>query len=325
MVETNTTNLSLTYMTSGYAASQAVNRSQCMTGNNRVLITSSVCVGICLCGLVGNMMVMWFVGFQLKKSPFTVYVLNLAVADFSLLLFLLVRLILHIISTVYCIVSFQYRLTNFILMDLFLFWYFASMYLLSAMSMERCLSVLFPIWYRCHRPKRLSGILCGVLWALAGLFVSLVFIGCYIPLPISCERLLQGISIVNFLIFSLFPFVSNISLYLKLQCGSQRRHLGKLYVVVLLSVIFLFIFGFPLTVVVFLDPVYLNLFYLHISYLLASMNSSINPIIYFLVGSCQQRRFHSSAKVAFRQVFEEKAASEEGSHVPGDTVMETTP
>ncbi|NXY47347.1 MRGRD protein, partial [Ceuthmochares aereus] len=140
--ETNTTNLSLTYTTSGYAASQAVNQSQCMTENNRMLITSSICVGICLCGLVGNIIVMWYVGFQLKKSPFTIYVLNLAVADFSLLLFLLVRLILHIISTAYCIVSFQYRLTNFILMDLFLFWYFASMYLLSALSMERCLSVL---------------------------------------------------------------------------------------------------------------------------------------------------------------------------------------
>ncbi|NWH69946.1 MRGRD protein, partial [Piaya cayana] len=137
--ETNTTNLSLTYMTSGHAASPAVNQSHCTTENNRILITSSVCVGICLCGLVGNVMVLWYVGFQVKKSPFTVYILNLAVADFSLLLFLLV---LHIISTAYCIVSFRYRLTNFVLMDLLLFWYFASMYLLSAMSMERCLSVL---------------------------------------------------------------------------------------------------------------------------------------------------------------------------------------
>ncbi|NWS73509.1 MRGX4 protein, partial [Crotophaga sulcirostris] len=140
--ETNTTNLSLNYMTFGYAVSQAANQSQCISENDRMLITSSICIGICMCGLVGNMVVMWFVGFHMKKSPFTVYVLNLAIADFSLLLFLLVRLILHIVSTVYCVVSFQYRLTNYILMDLFLFWYFASMYLLTAMSMERCLSVL---------------------------------------------------------------------------------------------------------------------------------------------------------------------------------------
>uniref|UniRef100_A0A8D0F4V0 G-protein coupled receptors family 1 profile domain-containing protein n=1 Tax=Strix occidentalis caurina TaxID=311401 RepID=A0A8D0F4V0_STROC len=284
----------------------AVNQSQCITQNHSMLIISGVCICICMCGLVGNVVVVWFLGFQMKKSPFTVYVLNLAIADFSLLLFLLVKLTLHFISAVYCIFSFQYRLTNYILMDLFLFWYFASMYLLTAMSLERCLSVLFPIWYRCHRPKHLSGITCGVLWALAGLFVSLVFISCYFPLHISCERLVQGVSIVNFLIFSLFPFLSNLSLFIKLQCGSQRRHLGKLYIAVLLSVIFLFLFGFPFSVVVFLDPIYLNLFYLHISYLLASMNSSINPVIYFLVGSCRQRRFQGSMKVALRRVvFEE--------------------
>ncbi|KFP62257.1 Proto-oncogene Mas, partial [Cariama cristata] len=178
--------------------------------------------------------------------------------------------------------------------------------LLTAMSVERCLSVLFPIWYRCHRPKRLSGIVCGVLWALAGIFVSLVFISCYSPWNIKCEQVVQGVCIVNFLIFTLFPFLSNLSLFIKLQCGSQRRHPGKLYVAVLLSVVFLFLFGFPCNVMIFLDPVYIDPFYLHISYLLASLNSSINPVIYFLVGSCRQRGFQASMKVAFRRVFEEK-------------------
>ncbi|KFQ68804.1 Proto-oncogene Mas, partial [Phaethon lepturus] len=178
--------------------------------------------------------------------------------------------------------------------------------LLTAKSMERCLSVLFPIWYRCRRPKHLSGIMCGVLWAFAGLFVSFVFISCYFRLNISCVQLLRGVSIVNFLIFSLFPLLSNLSLFIKLQRGSQRRHPGKLYVAVLLNVIFLFIFGLPFSVVVFLDPIYLNQFYLHISYLLASLNSSINPLIYFLAGSCWQRQFQGSAKVALLRVFEEK-------------------
>ncbi|KFW07330.1 Proto-oncogene Mas, partial [Eurypyga helias] len=178
--------------------------------------------------------------------------------------------------------------------------------LLTAMSMERCLSVLFPIWYRCRRPKHFSGITCGVLWALAGVLISLNFMGCYYPMGINCIQLLQGISIMNFIIFSLFPFLSNLSLFMKLRYGTQKQHPGKLYVVVLLSVIFLFIFGFPFSVVVFLEPIYLNLFYIHISYLLASLNSSINPYIYFLVGSCQQRRFQVSAKAAFRRVFEEK-------------------
>ncbi|XP_059682084.1 mas-related G-protein coupled receptor member H-like [Gavia stellata] len=321
MEETNTTNLSLNYVTSGYKDSQVVDKSWCIL-DHRLLIISGVCISICLCGLVGNMVVMWFLGFHMKKNPFTVYVLNLAVADFSLLLFVLVICTLYIISEVYCIFPFQYYFSKNILIVVFLFWYLASMYLLTAMSVERCLSVLFPIWYRCRRPKHLSGITCGMLWALAGLLVSLALISCF--LGITCEQLLQDISIVNGLIFCLFPFLSNLSLFIKLQCGSQRRHPGRLYVALLLNVIFLFIFGIPFSVVMFLGPFYVELCYLHISYLLASLNSSINPVIYFLVGSCRQRRLRGSVKAALRRVFEEKARSEEGSHVPGDTAVETS-
>ncbi|NXA29819.1 MAS protein, partial [Ibidorhyncha struthersii] len=143
--ETNTTNLSLNYIEnyidSGYADSQVVKQYQCMK-QNYMLVIPSVFVGICLCGLVGNMVVLWFLCCQMKKNPFTVYVLNLAIADFSLLLFLLVILLLHISSTAYDILSLQYGLPYYILMILFLFCYYASMYLLTAMSIERCACVL---------------------------------------------------------------------------------------------------------------------------------------------------------------------------------------
>ncbi|XP_010120294.1 PREDICTED: mas-related G-protein coupled receptor member D-like [Chlamydotis macqueenii] len=324
MEETNTTELPPNNLTFGSGDFQPANESQSILQNYVTLIISGVCVGICLCGLVGNGTVVWFLGFHMKKSPFTVYVLNLAIADFCLLLFLLVIHTLHIISNFSGLSLFDYSETEEILMDLFLFWYFASMYLLTAMSTERCLSVLFPIWYRCRRPKRLSGIVCGVLWVLAGLFATLIFLSIYFDLNVRFLGLIQGISIVNFLIFSLFPFLSNLCLFIKLRCSSQRRHPGKLYVAVLLSVIFLFILGFPFSVVFFLDPFYLNLLHLHVSYLLASLNSSINPFIYFLVGSSRRCRFWGSVKVTLRRVFEEKAMSEEGSHAPGDTPVETS-
>ncbi|KGL94282.1 Proto-oncogene Mas, partial [Charadrius vociferus] len=178
--------------------------------------------------------------------------------------------------------------------------------LLTAMSIERCVSVLFPIWYRCHRPKHLSGIMCGVLWALAGLVVSLAFIICTSFYHRECDKVLDGLSIANILIFFLFPLLSNLSLFIKLRCGSQRRHPGKLYVAVLLSVIFMFIFGLPLTVVILIRYFGRRLYILQIAYLLASLNSSVNPVVYFLVGSCRQHCFQGSVKVALRRVFEDK-------------------
>ncbi|NXG89274.1 MAS protein, partial [Stercorarius parasiticus] len=140
--ETNITDLSLYDMVYEYADSQPVTKYWCVKWNYNALIIVAGFIGVSLCGLVGNTVVIWFLGFQMKKSPFTVYVLNLAIADFSLLLFMLVILTLHIISTVYMSFSSQHHLPYYILMVLFLFCYYASMYLLTAMSIERCASVL---------------------------------------------------------------------------------------------------------------------------------------------------------------------------------------
>ncbi|XP_054246754.1 mas-related G-protein coupled receptor member X1-like [Indicator indicator] len=320
MNKTITTEDSLINMSSGRGDPQEFSYDPCEEPSYDILILSGVCTCISLCGLVGNGVVLWLLGFRMKQNPFTVYVLNLAIADFSLLLVLLLNLSLHFISPEYCISYYVFFLINSILFVLFLFCYFAGMYLLTAMSMERCLAALFPLWYRCHRPKHLSGILCGVLWALAALFATLMFTSCFFGE--SCHQLFYVLSSVNFVLFSFIPLLSNLALFIKLRCGSQRRHPGKLYVAVLLSVTFLFILGFPFSVETFLAVFYPRIYY--VSCVLASLNSSINPVIYFLVGSCRRCQFQCSIRAAFQRLFEEGATSEERSQVPGDAVMETS-
>ncbi|NXG37846.1 MRGRD protein, partial [Dromaius novaehollandiae] len=140
--DTNTTALSLSYMATGYTDSMENTEILCTVGHTGIMIFAGVCMGISLCGLVGNGMVVWFLGFHMKKSPFTVYILNLAITDFSLLLFLLVILSPYIIIEISCSPLYNYIFPKYLLMDLILLWYFTSMYLLTAMSMERCLSVL---------------------------------------------------------------------------------------------------------------------------------------------------------------------------------------
>ncbi|NXC06400.1 MAS protein, partial [Orthonyx spaldingii] len=61
-----------------------------------------VCLGISLCGLAGNGVVLWFLGFHTKQSPFTVYILNLAVADFSLLLLFFLLVLAFLIFAAFC-------------------------------------------------------------------------------------------------------------------------------------------------------------------------------------------------------------------------------
>nr|XP_013808889.1 PREDICTED: mas-related G-protein coupled receptor member H-like [Apteryx mantelli mantelli] len=286
-------------------------------------------MGISLCGLVGNGMVVWFLGFHMKKSPFTVYILNLAVADFSVLLLSFLIILVNLYLKAICS-----HLQNYILVFylfflagalLYYFFYLTSLGLLTAMSMERCISVLFPIWYRCYRPKHLSGIVCCVHWATSVLFTSLMSLTCSCLQELTCQNAFKGIATAVSTIFSSLVLVSNLILLIKLRYGSQRRHPGRLFVAILLNILFFFAFGFPYSVEIILRVAYSKeLFPENLSFLLASLNSSINPVIYFLVGSCRQRRLQGSVKVAFRRVFAEKATCEEGSQGPGDTAVETT-
>ncbi|XP_054028001.1 mas-related G-protein coupled receptor member H-like [Dryobates pubescens] len=313
MDETVTTDLSPTCLTTTYPEPEKSYYFWCKKPRDDILISTGVFACTSVCGLVGNAAVLWLLGFCMKRNPFTVYVLNLAVADCSLLLILLAKFTLDFILWVSCIEEYEWELASAILFPLFLFCYFAGMYLLTAMSVERCLAVWFPAWYRCHRPKHLSGILCGVLWALAAVSILLLILTCVFTE--SCTEAFKGLSIVHIALFASVPLLSNLALFI-------RRHPGKLYVAVLLSVLFLAVLGIPFSVETLVSFYYPQEFWE--SFLLASLNSSINPVISFLVGSCQHCRIQCSIKVACQRLFEEGATSEERSQVPGDAVMETS-
>ncbi|NWI98140.1 MRGRD protein, partial [Pitta sordida] len=80
--ETNTPNLTLNYTIYGSLDIEEFNNYNCSNIPSALLAFAGVCLGISIFGLVGNGLVMWFLGFHMKQNPFTVYTLNLAVADF---------------------------------------------------------------------------------------------------------------------------------------------------------------------------------------------------------------------------------------------------
>uniref|UniRef100_A0A8C3DEJ4 Uncharacterized protein n=1 Tax=Corvus moneduloides TaxID=1196302 RepID=A0A8C3DEJ4_CORMO len=277
----------------------------------------SFCLLSAACGMVGNGLVLWYLGFRIRRNHFTVYILNLAAADFGYLLCIAVE-------TVQYLMQFNVGVQFGIFLFLDLFMYGTGLYLLTAISIERCLSVLSPIWCRTHRPKHLSAVVSGLLWALSLLLNTLGYVLCTArPSPRVCQHLLITIGALDFLVCTPLMLLFSLTLFLRLRCGSRRRHPGKLFVAILLNVLLFFTFGIPFCVEVFLNlPDSGDLFPEDPSFLLALLNCSLNPVIYVLVGSCRRRRFQCSVKVALRRVFEEKMRSDEGSHGPGDTVEE---
>uniref|UniRef100_A0A8C8RP61 G-protein coupled receptors family 1 profile domain-containing protein n=1 Tax=Pelusios castaneus TaxID=367368 RepID=A0A8C8RP61_9SAUR len=248
------------------------------------MIIDVVTLVFCLFGLMGNGIVFWFLSFHIKRNPFTIYIFNLAAADFGCLLCMAVMIIIYCVSAFFISLDLFYSIKSFNL--LVLFTYSTSLYFLTAISTERCLSVLFPLWYRCHRPKHLSTILSSLLWGLSFLLTGLGSFICVLHSFKNCIIMLTPLSV---------------------RRSSQRHQPGKLYIVILLTVFFFLIFAIPLSVVTFLQNFAHDNNIITLTFLLASINSSVNPLIYFLVGSYRKQQFRGSIKLAFQRVFEEKA------------------
>uniref|UniRef100_A0A8B9QSF2 G-protein coupled receptors family 1 profile domain-containing protein n=1 Tax=Anas platyrhynchos TaxID=8839 RepID=A0A8B9QSF2_ANAPL len=259
---------------------------------------------ICLCGLVGNGAVLWLLGCRIRRNPITVYVLNLAVADFIFLLLMLTSAIFYILDSLSChTFHFFSYLTPFFLP--LLFTHNMGMYLLTAISIERCVSVLCPLWYRCHRPQHLSAVVCALLWALSISVIAIVAVPCLTHQQDQCRLSLISMYALNFLIFAPPMVISNVILFIKVQCGSQRRQPRRLYIVIFLTVLFFLLLMVPLSIWNFVQHINISMGHSQVVFLLACINSSINPFIYFLVGSCRRRCSLVSLQVAFRRVFEE--------------------
>ncbi|XP_012509619.1 PREDICTED: mas-related G-protein coupled receptor member X2-like [Propithecus coquereli] len=98
---------------------------------------------IALLGLLGNTVVFWLLGFRMRRNAFSVYILNLAGADFLLLCFLMIESLNKLIK----VFHYPFFIPN-VFHIVLTFSYLAGLYMLSTTSTERCLSVLWPIWQR---------------------------------------------------------------------------------------------------------------------------------------------------------------------------------
>ncbi|XP_039389706.1 mas-related G-protein coupled receptor member H-like isoform X1 [Mauremys reevesii] len=316
MTELSTTSLLPTETSPDYRD----NETGCKIPRLTYVILDGVTVLICLFGLVGNGVVLWLLSFFIKRNPFTIYILNLAVADLSFLLSLLVCLILFTVRSLFCFYEFEQFLRFFLMM--FVFAHNAGLYFLTAISVERCLSVFYPIWCRCHRPKHLSALVCALLWALSCLVTGVMSYFCYFVGTEHCPMSIIAMYALDFLIFGPIMVLSNLILFIKVRRSSQQRQPGRFYIVILLTVLFFLVFAVPFGIQRF-GWYFKNVnIPIEISNALASVNSSINPLIYFLVGSYRKWRFRGSVKVALQRVFEEHADSREDREATRTDTME---
>jgi Mas-related G protein-coupled receptor protein X len=98
----------------------------------------------------------------MHRKPISGYVLNLALGDSFFLCCHFIDSLLWIIDFIYA-----HKLNKDILGNAAIIPYMAGHSLLSAISMEHCLSVLWPIWYDFHHQSNMSAILYALIWVLS--------------------------------------------------------------------------------------------------------------------------------------------------------------
>ncbi|XP_044514748.1 mas-related G-protein coupled receptor member X4-like [Gracilinanus agilis] len=264
---------------------------------------------VALVGLVGNSIVLWLLGFRIQRSPFSVYILNLAGSDTLFLGSCFVLCIWEIVG-------------DFKVLDPDLLWscilympYCVGLSLLASISTERCLSVLFPIWYRCHRPKHTSGAVCAVLWALPSLFSgALVALRFHSIDRVYVSHLsLRFLQMGWFALLSCVLCVSNLTLVLSVQSISQRRQPPRLYLLILLAVLVFLLCCLPLGIIKAIEFFSgFSLMPYGLPWLLSCVNSSANPFIYFFLGSQWRRRGREPLRVVLQRALEEERVEGDG-------------
>ncbi|CAO2628712.1 Mas-related G-protein coupled receptor member H [Lemmus lemmus] len=197
-----------------------------------------------------------------------------------------------------------------------IFGYNTGLHLLTAISVERCLSVLYPIWYQCRRPKHQSAFTCALLWALSVLVSGLENFFCILevkPRFPECRYVYIFSCILTFLVFVPLMVFSNLILFIQVCCNLKPRQPAKLYVIIMATVILFLVFAMPMKVLLIIgyysnstdESVWKSLPYLT---MLSTVNCSINPVVYVVVGSLSRKKRQKSLKEALQKVFEEKTA-----------------
>ncbi|XP_008069131.1 mas-related G-protein coupled receptor member X2 [Carlito syrichta] len=262
---------------------------------------------IALVGLAGNGIVLWLLGFCMRRNAFSTYVLNLAAADFLFLCGQMIRSLLQLTS--------NFDLVYSIFNPVIVFPYLAGLSILSTISTERCLSVLWPIWYRCRRPRHMSAVVCALLWALS-LLLSILG-GYYCAFPFLGMGDHSWCQTTDFLSGSwlLFLFVvlsgSSLALLLRILCSPRKMQLTRLYVTILLAVLVFLLCGLPAGIkwfLVFWIQKKVDAFTCHffeVSFILSAVNSSANPIIYFFVGSSKQCQNKKTLKLVLQRALQD--------------------
>ncbi|XP_051002993.1 mas-related G-protein coupled receptor member G [Acomys russatus] len=247
------------------------------TFNNTLFYLSFI---VSLAGLCGNALLLWHLGLHIKKGPFNIYLLHLAAADF---LFLSCQVGFSIAEMV--------GHGNTLHFPIIFLWFAVGLWLLAAFNTDCCLTYLLPSCCSpiCRRrPRYTSLVLCLLIWALTMPAVLLPANACGLLHNRMSLLLCFKYHWLSIVWLGVLVSIACVAAKVILVCGKccSLQPPSKFCKVAQCSGILLLSCRLPLVVYWSLrSAVKLLLpFFLPLAILLACIDSSAKPLLYYMKG-----------------------------------------
>ncbi|XP_069803228.1 chemerin-like receptor 1 [Dendropsophus ebraccatus] len=291
-----------------------------------------------LLGTTGNGLVIWITIFKMKKTVNVIWFLNLSIADFTFTLFLPLSIVYLANDLNWVFGTFMCKLNSTIaFINLF-----ASVFLLTVISIDRCVSVIFPVWSQNHRTPRLALFVVTAVWILA-IILSLPFFVfrdvleyddgthvCYNNYalgdsnPDIGKSRHKGTIVYRFIFGFIIPFTIIVMCYSVIVFRIRRNHMTtstKPFTVIIAVIVSFFICWVPYHIFSFLELHVLSQYDDYLSHVLrvgiplssslAFMNSCVNPFLYVFIGRDFKEKFSQSMHSIFERAFNEDSVNRE--------------
>ncbi|XP_053123412.1 chemerin-like receptor 1 isoform X2 [Hemicordylus capensis] len=308
--------------------------------HNSMHILSMVVYSIAFAlGVVGNGLVIFVTGFRMKRTVNTIWFLNLAAADFVFTFFLP-------LNVAYIALGFHWPFgkalcklsTTVASINMY-----ASVFLLTVISMDRCVSVACPVWGQNYRSPRLASLVALGIWVAALVLSSpaLAFrdtrnfeenvTRCYNNYALSDDFQSEEVAqleayrhqtmvLTRFVVGFLVPFTIILFCYGIITArlrGNRLTHSRRPFKIMVAVVLAFFVCWFPYHVFSFLEmsvttvsPWLETVLVMGIPLAtgLAYLNSCLNPFLYVFVGQDFREKLRMSVLAAFENAFSETSA-----------------
>ncbi|XP_069601500.1 chemerin-like receptor 1 isoform X1 [Ranitomeya imitator] len=259
---------------------------------------------VCAIGIIGNGLVIGIIASKKKKSINTIWFLYLASADFLFSFFLPLTIVYTAMGHHWIFGKVMCKLNSFVLVSNM----FTSIFLLTTISLDRCIMVIFPVWSQNYRSIKQAKLLSFVAWTVAFLLStpSIIFRDIYLnDRNIKCfdnyamfgddneSKIHTMMTMVRFVFGYLIPLILIIISYSIIVYKLKKNRMtnsGKPFKIIY-SIILAFFFCWSPYHAMHILELYRNHFphslfkiCIPIVVALASANSCVNPILYVIIG-----------------------------------------